>query len=155
MGRINHRSSFQHSLSPPPPHPEAPPWISHLQGENGGFLVFPEAHCCHFPFGTCGVSLLGHGCETETKGASPSYTLSPQLCLGTAHQGSLGPTVREVPAPARDQSQGTAGGEGQGRAAGTCLAQTGFPCCAPQWWQLIPLPHPMHTALPAGGPTHP
>lgn len=39
----------------------------------------------HFPFGTCGVSLQGSSCETETKGASPLGTLAPQLCLRTAH----------------------------------------------------------------------
>ena len=47
-------------------------------------MVFPQAHCCHFPFRTHGVSLLGPCCETETKGASPSYTLPPQPCLGRA-----------------------------------------------------------------------
>lgn len=71
--------------------PRAPPWTSHLQGENGGFSVFPEAPRCRFPFGTCGVSLPGPCCETETKGASPSCTLPPRPCLGTAHQRSLGP----------------------------------------------------------------
>lgn len=39
----------------------------------------------HFPFGTCGVSLQGSFCETETKGASPLGTLAPQRCLRTAH----------------------------------------------------------------------
>lgn len=52
-------------------------------------MVFPEANCCHFPFGTSGVSLLGPCCETETKGASPSDTLPHQPCLGATYQSSL------------------------------------------------------------------
>lgn len=37
-----------------------------------------------FPFGTCGVSLLGSCCEIETKGVSPLGTATPHPCLGTA-----------------------------------------------------------------------
>lgn len=101
-------------------------------------MVFPKASCCRFPFGTCGVSLLGPCRETETKGASPSYTLPPQPCLGTAHQSSLEPTAREVPVPVREQSQRVAGGEGKGRAASSCLAQTGFLCSAPRGGNSLP-----------------
>lgn len=77
-----------------------------------GFLVFPQAHCCHFPFRTHGVSLLSPGGVTETKGASPSYTLPPQLCPcagppGTNSQGSISTGQGTM-------QKGT--GEGKGRA---------------------------------------
>lgn len=44
----------------------------------------PRPIAATFLLGTCGVSLLGPCCETETKGASPSYTMPPLPCLGTA-----------------------------------------------------------------------
>lgn len=71
--------------------PSVTPWISHLQGEDRSFSVFPKVYYCHFPFGTCGVSLLGPCYETETKGASPSYTLllSPAWVLPAGLLGRL------------------------------------------------------------------
>lgn len=107
-----------------------------------GFLVFPQAHCCHFPFRTHGVSLLSPGGVTETKGASSSYTLPPQLCPcagppGTNSQGSISTGQGTM-------QKGT--GEGKGRAAGTCLSRTSFLCSAPQWWQPFP-PHPRQLIL--------
>lgn len=98
LGCLSHRSPFQHSP------PLAPPWIFHLQGPDGGFLVFPEAH---FPFGICGVSLLGPCSETETMGAFPSYTLPPWSDTGPARWGRLEPTAREVPVHFGEQSQRT------------------------------------------------
>lgn len=108
-----------------------------------GFLVFPQAHCCHFPFRTHGVSLLGSGGVTETKGASPSYTLPPQPCActgppGTNSQGSI--------STGRGTMQKATGGEGKGRAACTCLSWISFLCSAPQWWQPVP-PHPKQLIL--------
>jgi hypothetical protein len=44
-----------------------------------------------FPFGTCGVSLLGSCCEIETKGVSPSGIAPLHPCLGTAHLRILEP----------------------------------------------------------------
>lgn len=82
--------------------PFTPPWIFHLQGHDGGFLVFPEAH---FPFGIRGVSLLGPCSETETMGAFPSCSLPPRLYTGPAHRGRLEPTAREVPVHFGEQSQ--------------------------------------------------
>lgn len=109
--------------------PSATPWISHLQGEDGSFSVFPKAYCCHFPFGTCGVSLMGPCYETETRGAFPSCT----LLLSTAWvlpAGLPGWSAREVSAAAWSQSEGCAGGRG-----------ASFPLQAPRVWQLTsPLP---------------
>lgn len=57
------------------------PWFP-IFGESMGVSCSSPKSC--FPFGTCGVSLLGSCCEIETKGVSPLGTATPHPCLGTA-----------------------------------------------------------------------
>lgn len=64
------------------------PWFP-IFGESMGVSCSSPKSC--FPFGTCGVSLLGSCCEIETKGVSPSGITPPHPCLGTAHLRILGP----------------------------------------------------------------
>lgn len=78
---------------------------------------------------------VGFPCWVPVVRQKPRGLPLPQPCLG-----SQGPTAREVPAPTKEQSKRTAGGEGKGRVAGTCIAQTGFLCSAPQWWMAAHLP---------------
>lgn len=53
----------------------------------------------HFPFGTCGVSLQGSSCETETKGASPLGTLLLSSASELPTQVCPGHGAREIPSP--------------------------------------------------------
>lgn len=120
--------------------PSGPPWISHLQGEDGVSWSSPKPTAATFLLGPMGFPCWG---VTETKGASPSYTLPPQPCActgppGTNSQGSI--------STGRGTMQKATGGEGKGRAACTCLSWISFLCSAPQWWQPVP-PHPKQLIL--------
>lgn len=52
-----------------------------------GFLVFPQAHCCHFPFRTHGVSLLG--CYRNQRGFPFLYPASPAVRMHRATRDQL------------------------------------------------------------------
>lgn len=127
--------------------PSAPPWISHLQGEDGVSWSSPRTTAATFFLGPVGFPCRVPGVRQKPGGASPSCSLPPwpAWALPTRPRGNK--CAREIPTSAEGAAP-QATGDGQGTGA---VVQTGFPCSTPQWWQLTPR-QPMQLGLPTAGP---